>query len=72
MPSMDGFQFIERLRSIAQFKSLPVIMLTSDETVEAELQGLNAGADTFLRKSEDPRVLALHAKRLVDRALGRR
>ncbi len=66
MPSMSGIDFVRALRADPRLAPVPLIILTSDEEIEIELQVLSDGADQFLRKSEDPRVLALHARRLVD------
>ncbi len=65
MPHMDGGSFLK------QFKSLgietPVLMLTSDDDklLEAELAML--GADAFVRKQEDPRILLAWCNNLVQR-----
>jgi CheY-like chemotaxis protein len=40
-------------------------MLTSDEDVDVELQLLAEGADAFVSKAKDPRVLTTHVQRLL-------
>jgi DNA-binding response OmpR family regulator len=47
---------------------IPVIMLTSDEDVDAELQLLGCGADAFVSKAKDPRVLTAQVQRLLKQA----
>jgi CheY-like chemotaxis protein len=55
MPELDGVNFVSALRSSGS--GIPVCMLTSDEDqlLEAELALL--GANAYVRKREDPRVL---------------
>ncbi|MBL7661703.1 response regulator [bacterium] len=63
MPNLDGPKFLHELRQ--GFPDLPVIMLTSDmnSLIEAELALL--GADAFVRKQEDPKILLAWAKNLL-------
>jgi hypothetical protein len=42
-------------------------MLTSDDDVDAELQLLASGADAFVSKGKDPRVLTAQVRRLLRR-----
>ena len=48
MPIMGGIDFLKVARADDQMKSLPVIVLTTDETIRAE--ALNEGANDFLTK----------------------
>jgi len=66
MPQMDGGSFLKALRELR--KRLPVLMLTSDDDrlLEAELALL--GADAFVRKQEDPKVLLAWCNNLLARS----
>ncbi|HEU4778600.1 MAG TPA: response regulator [Steroidobacteraceae bacterium] len=57
MPGMDGATVIHRLRLDVALRSLPCLLLTAAEERDAELQALNAGADAFVRKEEDFKVI---------------
>ncbi len=48
LPGMSGIEFLKRLRS-KQF-SIPVIILTSLDSVQNRVAGLNLGADDYLTK----------------------
>jgi len=48
MPIMGGIDFLKVARSDEQMKNLPIIVLTTDETIRAE--ALNEGANDFLTK----------------------
>jgi len=34
MPNMDGFQFVEELKAIQGFRTTPILVVTSNETME--------------------------------------
>ncbi len=65
MPDMNGFEFLKRMRGVERLQGTPVIMLTSDNDVETELTLIKSGADVFLTKTDDPRILCAHAQRLI-------
>lgn len=67
MPGMGGLAFLTNIKASAAFKNLAVIMLTSDSDSELHLNLLQSGADVFLNKNEDPRILAAHVKKIIDR-----
>lgn len=67
MPGGDGFQFLKVFRGLAAHVDTPVIMLTSDDDVEVELRALTCGADIFITKDEDPRILCQHITNIVRR-----
>jgi DNA-binding response OmpR family regulator len=54
LPVQDGFAALAELR---RFSQVPVIMLTVRATEEDEIQGLDLGADDYLRKPFSPRAL---------------
>jgi DNA-binding response OmpR family regulator len=54
LPRHDGFQVLAECRRISQ---VPVIMLTVRATEQDEIQGLDLGADDYLRKPFSPRAL---------------
>lgn len=67
MPVMNGRELLARLKNDERFKQIPVVMLTSDDDVDAELQLLASGADAFVSKGKDPRVLTAQVRRLLKR-----
>lgn len=48
MPIMGGIDFLKVARADDQMKKIPIIVLTTDETIRAE--ALNEGANDFLTK----------------------
>ncbi|MEM8570108.1 MAG: PleD family two-component system response regulator [Pseudomonadota bacterium] len=50
MPDMDGYAVCRELKSAPETAHIPVIMVTSLDTPEERIKGLEAGADDFLSK----------------------
>ena len=65
MPVMNGREFLSRLKRDPRLQAIPIIMLTSDEDIDVELQLLAEGADAFVSKAKDPRVLTTQVQRLL-------
>ncbi|KHF24523.1 ATP-binding protein [Solemya velum gill symbiont] len=57
MPEKSGIEVVKALRFMDTESRLPVIMLTADATPEAREASLAAGANSFLTKPVDARVL---------------
>lgn len=68
MPGLTGGEVVKLLRASPQLKTFPVIILTSEEGTEIELEALKVGADHFISKGADPRILVAHLSRLIHRA----
>lgn len=67
LPGMNGFQFLEWFRAQSFLNPVPLAMLSSDDDVETRLRVLNLGADVFVAKTEDPRILCAQVKQLIER-----
>ena len=50
MPTMDGFELIRALRESAEFKDLPVIILTSLSDQASKEQGAKLGVGSYVVK----------------------
>ena len=57
LPGIDGVTVVRRLKSDAALRSTPCILLTGAEGTAEELRSLEAGADAYVRKSEDLGVI---------------
>jgi two-component system chemotaxis sensor kinase CheA len=51
MPRMDGFILTEKIKGGERFKELPVVLVTSLESPEDKIRGLEAGADAYITKA---------------------
>jgi DNA-binding response OmpR family regulator/two-component sensor histidine kinase len=57
LPGIDGATVVRRLKSDTSFRTTPCLLLTAAEGAEDELRSLEAGADAYVRKSEDLEVI---------------
>ncbi len=55
MPEMDGFEFVAELRGRAEWRTLPVLVLTAMELSEEDHRRLNGDVERVIRKSGQPR-----------------
>lgn len=62
MPVMDGITMCRKLRANAATVSIPVLMLSGRSQIDAEQEGLEAGANAYLKKPMDPKEM-LHLLR---------
>ena len=51
MPRMDGFALAAAVKGDPRFSQLPVVLVTSLDSPEDRLQGMEAGADAYIVKS---------------------
>lgn len=64
LPKMDGFQVLEKIRSIS---SVPVLMLTAKTERADKVNGLRSGADDYLTKPFDIEELIARVLSLIRR-----
>src|SRR5581483_9055247 len=57
MPRLDGFGLLQRLRADADLAEVPVVLLSARADEEAQVEGLEAGADDYLTKPFSAREL---------------
>lgn len=57
LPGIDGPTLIRRVRLDAALRGTPCLLLTASDDGGAELRALDAGADAFVRKEEEPDVI---------------
>ncbi len=54
MPNMDGLQLLSEIKNRAEFKSLPVVMITTEGAQNKVLEAVNLGAAGYVRKPFTP------------------
>ena len=50
LPKMDGFQVCKRLKRDNNTAHIPIIMLTSSDSSDSAMTGLDSGADDYIPK----------------------
>ena len=65
MPKLDGLSLVKKLKGHLQTSIIPVILLTSMDEVENEVEGLEAGADDYIPKPIVANLLLARIKRVL-------
>jgi two-component system sensor histidine kinase/response regulator len=64
MPGMDGFEVTRRIRANATLPFIPILLITADDRASA-VQGLDSGADDFIRKPIEVEELLARVRSLL-------
>jgi len=54
LPGMDGFELTQRVKEDFRTSHIPVILLTAKSQTDAQIEGVKAGADVYLRSPSTP------------------
>lgn len=65
MPVSDGFELCEKVKSEPITSHIPVILLTAKTSVENRITGFETGADAYIAKPFDLRLLKVLIKNLI-------
>jgi two-component system, chemotaxis family, chemotaxis protein CheY len=65
MPNIDGLTLIQLLRNLPQHEKTPILMLTTEASVEMKKLGRAAGATGWLVKPFDPEKLLAVVKKVL-------
>ena len=68
LPGLDGMVVCRKLRDMSE---VPILILTAREDSYDEVSGLEQGADDFVNKPVQPRVLLARLRALLRRAQGK-
>lgn len=68
LPSMTGNEFCREIRLNVSARAIPVLMLTAEDSNDAEREGLISGADDYVVKSVDPDILRARIHALLRKA----
>ncbi|MCL4136828.1 UNVERIFIED_CONTAM: hypothetical protein GTU68_000515 [Idotea baltica] len=65
MPIMDGFEFLDTVKSNAIYRNIPFIMLTARAELKDRLKALRIGVDDYMLKPFDETELLVRIKNLL-------
>ncbi len=71
MPSLDGMEFLRRMKRESRFAEIPVIMQTAASSPDQVREGLAAGAYYYLTKPYEPEALISIVRVAMDDRRGR-
>ena len=67
LPSLDGKNFTKIVREMPeQYGDPKIVMLTAKTDIDDVLDGLEMGANDYMRKPFDPRELVIRSKKLME------
>lgn len=66
-PNLSGLDFITQIQSSDFFKSIPVIIVSGEESSEVRVRCLNTGADDFIVKPFNPAELEARVRAILRR-----
>ena len=57
MPEMDGLTFVSQIRSLDEFKDLPILMVTTRSVKDDIIEAMKAGVNNYIVKPFTPETL---------------
>lgn len=66
MPEMDGFEFLDKLKSNIRTNHIPVILLTARADLPSRLEGLELGAEAYLSKPFNEKELQIRLRKMLE------
>lgn len=65
LPDMDGYEIVKRLRIQQSLRNIPIIMLTALDDEEHQIKGYKCGADDYMTKPYNAKILLTRIIQLV-------
>ena len=66
MPEMDGIALIQQLRQLPQYRTTPLLIMTTESGNDRQQQGKSAGATGWLLKPFSPQTLLDVVQRVLN------
>jgi two-component system chemotaxis response regulator CheY len=65
MSNMDGYEFIRRVRADNKFKSLPIIIVSTESEGRDKTKGFEAGANLYIVKPCSPEMMVENIRMIL-------
>ena len=66
LPDEDGIEICRKIKNDIQTSHIPIIILTAKSTIESNIEGLEAGADVYIKKPFNMDVLKAQVKATIE------
>ena len=66
-PNISGLELIGQLKSSSFFKSIPIIIISGDDSSDKRIKCLNSGADDYIVKPFNPAELEARVRVILKR-----
>lgn len=67
MPGISGIDVLRKLREMQETRDIPVIFVSADVSEQTQLEGLSLGADDYLIKPVNTKLLMVRVRNLLER-----
>jgi two-component system chemotaxis response regulator CheY len=65
MSNMDGYEFIRRIRADEKYKSLPIIIVSTESEGRDKMKGFEAGANLYIVKPCSPEMMVENIRMIL-------
>jgi two-component system chemotaxis response regulator CheY len=65
MSNMDGYEFIRRVRADNKYKSLPIIIVSTESEGRDKMKGFAAGANLYIVKPSSPEMMVENIRMIL-------
>ncbi len=65
MPNMSGVEFLDYLKKNDLFKSIPFVILSSEDSTSQKIALLEKGADDYISKPFNPMELKVRLRKII-------
>lgn len=65
MPNMSGVEFLDYIKKNDLFKSIPFVILSSEDSTSQKIALLEKGADDYISKPFNPMELKVRLKKII-------
>ena len=65
MSNMDGYEFIRRVRADGKYRSLPVVIVSTESESRDKMKGFQAGASLYIVKPCSPEMMVENIRMLL-------
>lgn len=66
MPEKGGIELTNELKNDERCSNIPIILLTAKAEVESQFKGIDSGADDYITKPFDKKILILKVEKLIE------
>jgi two-component system chemotaxis response regulator CheY len=66
MPGMDGLTLVKKLRELPTYRTVPILILSTEMDPEKKKIAKNSGATGWLVKPFDPNLLLATVRKVID------
>lgn len=66
MPGLDGFEVCKKVKEDMKTSHIPVILLTAKASNDSAVEGFEKGADYYITKPFNPKLLALRVRNVLN------